>query len=86
MLKVDEKLKLELESENQYDDNAIKVIYISQKNERYKIGYVPRYYSKQLSEILRENVKYVATIQYLRFDTLLNDENITAKVELIFNK
>lgn len=86
MLKVDEKLKLELEQENQYDENAIQVIYTNQKNEKYKIGYVPRYYSKQLSEILRDNIEYVATIQYLRFNTPLNDENITAKVELIFNK
>ena len=86
MLRVDERLQLELEPENEYDRNAIRVIYTAQKGEKYKIGYVPRYYSEQLTEILKNNVEYVATIQYLRFDTPLNDENISAKVELILKK
>lgn len=84
ILKVNETLLLELESENQYDEDAVRVIYIGPKGEMYKIGYVPRYYSKQLAQILREHIDYVATIQYLRFNTPLNDENISAKVELIF--
>lgn len=85
ILKVNDELKLQLEPENQYDENAVKVIYTSEKGIEYKIGYVPRYYSEQLAEILKKHVKYVARIQYLRFDTPLNDENISAKVELIFN-
>ena len=51
----------------------------------YHLGYVPRYYSKELSRMLDEKVKYSAKIKYLNFESKLDDEDITADVKLIFN-
>lgn len=81
-LKVGDKLILELERNNRYDENAIVVLFDEEK--RYKIGYVPRYYSKQLSELLKKNVKYNAEIINIKIESLLKDEIISGKVELFF--
>ena len=51
----------------------------------YHLGYVPRYYAKQLSEKLQKGMKYSAMIKSLNFDSPLSDENITASVKLIFD-
>lgn len=79
MLKVGDKLNLELETDNKYDDNAIKVLF-----DKYKIGYVPRYYSKQLADLLKQNIEYKAEINNIKIETLIKDEIVSAKVELIF--
>ncbi len=84
LLEINDKLFFELEENNKYDDNAIKVI-LEKNNKKFEIGYVPRYYSKQLSKLLKENIKYSALIKNINFETEFNDEDITASVKLIFN-
>ena len=84
IFEVNDNLFLERELDNKYDEYAIKVI--CKKNRTlYHLGYVPRYYSKELSRMLDENVKYSAKIKYLNFESKLDDEAITADVKLIFN-
>lgn len=84
LLHVNDKLLLELEPENERDENAIKVIF-NKDGRRYHLGYVPRYYTKNLAELLKKNIKYSAMIQGLNFESEINDEDITAFVKLIFN-
>lgn len=85
LLNVNDKLELELEPENSYDKYAIKVIFC--KNEKkYHLGYVPRYYSKELSELLNKKAEYSAMIKSLNFESEINDEDITVFVKLIFDK
>ena len=83
-LNVNNKLYLEQEKNNKYDKFAIKIIYIHNDN-KYHLGYVPRYYSQQLSEVLNKNIQYSAMVKSINFNTELSDENITACVKLIFN-
>lgn len=47
------------------------------------LGYVPRFYSRELSKMLEENIKYSAQIKYLNFETSLRDEDITVDIKLI---
>lgn len=82
-INVNDKLSLELEPENKYDKNAIKVIF-NKDNKEYHLGYVPRYYSEELSELLKSKVEYSAMIQSINFESALSDEDITTFVKLIF--
>lgn len=84
IFEVNDNLFLEREADNSYDEYAIKVI-CKKNGILYHLGYVPRYYSKELSRMLDKNVKYSAKIKYLNFESKLNDEDITADVKLIFN-
>ena len=85
ILKVNDTLFLEKEPDNKYDNYAIKVIY-EKNNKKYHIGYVPRYYSKELTKLLDKNIKYSAQVESLNFSTPLRDEDILASVKIIFNK
>lgn len=84
LIKINDKLLLEVDLENEYDDNAIKVIF-EKNGVKYHLGYVPRFYSKELKKLLANNVQYSAMIQSLNFESRINDEDITAFVKLIFN-
>ena len=84
LIKVNDKLLLELEPENTYDPNAIKVI-LEKNGKKYHLGYVPRYYAEYLSDLLKNNIKYSAMIQSLNFESKFNDEDINAYVKLIFD-
>lgn len=84
IFKINDNLYLEREKDNKFDEYAIKVI-CKKEGEFYHLGYVPRYYSKELSKMLDENVQYSAKIKYLNFESKLDDEDITADVKLIFN-
>lgn len=84
IIDINDKLTLELEPNNEYDNKAIKVIF-SKNGVKYHLGYVPRYYSSYLAELLEKNIEYSAMIQSLNFDSEINDEDITAFVKLIFN-
>ena len=84
LLKVNERLYLEHDKENPKDNNAVKVIYKENGN-NYHLGYVPRYYSKELLNELNKGTEYSAMIQSLNLESQLTDENITAKVKLILN-
>lgn len=83
-LSVNSKLYLEIDEKNEHDKYAIKVIYKS-NNKNYLLGYVPRYYSKQLCELLKDNIKYSARIQSVNFESKISDENISTSVKLIFD-
>lgn len=83
-LKVNKKLYLEPEPDNYYDENAIKILF-QENGKLYHLGYVPRYYCKELLIELRKGIEYSAMVQSLNLDSQLFDENITANVKLIFN-
>ena len=85
LIEVNDKLLLELEPDNKYDENAIKVI-LKKDGNSYHLGYVPRYYTFELAKLLKEKVEYSAMIQSLNFESEINDEDITAFVKLIFDK
>jgi hypothetical protein len=53
-LSVGDRLSLELESTNEYDINAIKIMY--KDNEH--VGYLPRYYSESVTEYLKDGATY----------------------------
>ena len=81
---INDQLLLELDSDNKYDKNAIKVI-LKKNGETYHLGYVPRYYTAELTELLKNNVQYSAMVQSLNFESKIIDENITVYVKLIFS-
>lgn len=83
LISVNDKLLLELESSNSYDEYAIKVILVK-NNKYYHLGYVPRYYSKELTELLKDNIEYSAMVQSLNFESKISDEDINVVVKLIF--
>lgn len=83
-LKVNKKLYLIPEPDNVYDANAIKIVF-EENGKFFHLGYVPRYYCKELLNKLKQNIKYSAMIQSVNLESQLNDENITASVKLILN-
>ena len=83
-LKINDKLYLEHELNNEKDNHAIKVIYERNGN-KYHLGYVPRYYSKEILNELNKGTEYSAMIKSLNLDSQLSDEKITAKVKLILD-
>lgn len=84
IININDKLELQLEPENEYDEYAIKII-LNKNNKSYHLGYVPRYYSRELSDLLNRNVEYSALIESLNFESEISDEDVTAFVKLIFN-
>ena len=70
---------------NKYDKNSIKVILNKQGN-KYHLGYVPRYYSTELTDLLKSSIEYSAMIQSLSFESEINDEVINIFIKLIFKK
>ena len=67
------------------DSYAIKVM-LYHNNKQYHLGYVPRYYSKELAAILNQSISYSALIQNLNFESNFRDEDITVNVKLIFDR
>lgn len=82
-LKINDNLVLKQETENPEDKYAIQVLY-ELDNSMLLLGYVPRYYSKDLSELLQKGVNYSAKIESLKLESEINDEDITASVKIIF--
>lgn len=84
ILEINDNLMLERQFDNKYDKYAVKVM--CRKNDNiYCLGYVPRYYSRELSKLLSEKIDYSARIKFLNFESKLNDEDITVDVKIIFN-
>ena len=83
-LKINRVLFLEPEPNNKNDENAVKVV-LKENGKLYHLGYVPRYYSKELLNELNKGAKYSAMIQNLKFNSPFSDENIVANVKLIFD-
>ena len=84
IFEINDDLLLERDYNNKYDEYAIKVV-CTKNGKNFFLGYVPRYYSKELSEMLEKKVKYSAKIKYINFESKINDDDITANVKLIFN-
>lgn len=82
VFEINDNLILKREPENPYDEYAVKVE-CKKNGKLYMLGYVPRFYSRELSKMLEENIKYSAQIKYLNFETSLRDEDITVDVKLI---
>lgn len=74
---------LELDRENKYDIYAIKII-IVKENKRYHLGYVPRYYSKDLYHLLNEKKTYKALIKNLNLDNEIYDKDMIISIKVIF--
>lgn len=85
LLKENVSLVLNQEPENKYDKYAIQVI-LKKMGQEYHLGYVPRYYSKYLTDVLNDCISYSAMIEKVRIDPVLKEDNITVFVKLIFNK
>ena len=83
ILNVNDNIILEKEEDNKFDKYAIKIIFENNKR-RYHIGYVPRYYSKDLSKLLEKNIEYSAKIESLRLNTSFRDEDILVSIKIIF--
>ena len=84
LLHINTKDFLECENDNTMDSYAIKVM-LCHNNKQYHLGYVPRYYSKELAGILNQSIRYSALIQNLNLESNLRDEDITVNVKLIFD-
>lgn len=82
---VNDSLILEREENNEYDDKAV-VIKCIKNNKEYKLGYVPRYYAKELFDILTNNIEYSAKIKTLNFKSDNHDEHVTVDVKIIFKR
>lgn len=79
-LEVNDKLRLELDSENVYDEYAIKIV-DSKSN---TLGYIPRYYSKDLSNYLKEEINYKCFILEFNKNKVCN-ECIKVELQVYFN-
>ena len=75
---------LRLEVVNYKDELAVKIL-TNVDNNLIELGYVPRYYAKEVANLLKDNVNYSAMIKKIRFDSQNPDENITASVKLLFD-
>lgn len=75
---------LRLEIVNYKDEPAVKIL-TNVDNNFIELGYVPRYYAKEVANLLKDNVNYSAMIKKIRFDSQNPDENITASVKLLFD-
>lgn len=64
-IKENDNLILELEPSNQHDKYAIKILNTS----NILIGYVPRYYNKELTNLINNNFTYKCTIIKINKDT-----------------
>lgn len=78
-------LRLKLDPENEFDKYSIKVCYCNGNGEEIELGFVPRYYSRQLTELLKTK-KYSAMVKRIRFDRKIPDEYISVSVKLVFGQ
>ena len=77
-------MDLSLELTNYNGEPAIKII-TNVDNKKIELGYVPRYYAKEIADLLENGVKYSAMIKNVRFNQYNPDEHITAVVKLLFD-
>ena len=84
-LKVNDCLILKKDDTNSKDSYAVLVLY-QNKDSFHILGYVPRYYSKQIFELLSDDIKYSIKIENLNLNTPLSGEEFMVGVKLIFDK
>lgn len=75
-LNVGDRLSLELEPTNMYDENAIKVLH-----ENKHLGYLPRYYSEGVTEYIKDGAVYECKVLEVNKDMECN-ECIMIKLEI----
>lgn len=63
-LNIGDRLHLQLEPTNPYDENAIKVLDKANNH----VGYIPRYYSESIVEYLNEKIEYECTVNEINKD------------------
>lgn len=76
-VKVGDRLTLELENINQFDENAIKIL----DDESNHIGYLPRYYCESVAKYLKQDATYECKVIEVNIDMECN-ECIKAKLEI----
>lgn len=81
LINLDDELILVSDEDNKYDDFAIRVIF-KKKDDFFQLGYVPRYYSKELTMLLNEADNYKAFVNYLNFEKDIFDDDITIEVRV----
>jgi len=88
LLGVNVDLKLKHEPDNPKDSNAIQICFYDSKNKKdYMLGYVPRYYSKHIVELLKEKINYSAKIKTLINPSLYKkDKFVDIVVKLMFEE
>ncbi|MDO5557914.1 MAG: HIRAN domain-containing protein [Clostridia bacterium] len=73
---------IERDEKNEYDKYAIRVLF---KNNH--LGFIPRYYSKQVSELMKKSVRYSAKVKNITKErTINNEERVRLFVRIIFEK
>ena len=70
---------------NTHDQYAVEV-YVINGSEEYFIGYVPRYYSKQLSELISTGAEYSALIDHVNLSAVIPDERISVRIRILFTE
>lgn len=83
IIQTNDELSLKPEPNNPHDSFAVKVCYKMEGNQEIELGYVPRYYSRQLSELIKTK-QYSAMVKQVRFDRKITDEFISVSVKLVF--
>ena len=78
-LNTEESLQLILEPENRYDQNAIKIV----TSNNVHIGYIPRYYSESIIELINKGYKYTCDVYEIQKDNKCNE---CVKIQLEMKK
>ncbi len=81
LLKINRDLEFEIEDKDKY---SLKVKYLKKKK-KYQIGYVPRFYSKEIINLLNKNTPYSLKIARIIFNNMIGVEHTIIKVKLIFD-
>ena len=77
-------LLFERDYDNSFDEYAVK-IYCLLDTEKCFLGFVPSYYSRDISNLLDKGIKYSAMIKSINFNSVFCDDNVVINVKLIFN-
>ena len=72
--RINDRVKLALDEHNKYDDYAVKVLF-TLSNKDYILGYVPRFYSKDVSKLLQNDNRYTAIITNYNINKEFDDYN-----------
>lgn len=73
-LRINDRVKLALDEHNKYDKYAVKVLF-TLSNKDYILGYVPRFYSKDVSKLLQNDNGYTAIITNYNINKEFDDYN-----------
>ena len=69
-----DRVKLLVDEQNKYDKFAVKVVF-TLDNKDHILGYVPRFYSKYIFSLLKNNIKYTAIIVNFEIYEFFDDYN-----------